>query len=134
VGYTTYAAEAVPADNTLETFSLGNADYVNKFTFFKNIHHNRVAKLFAMTSLKTGKLYKLALGRYTGFGKMAHLGLVGMLFLFIVESKLDGIISVHFLGPDLGDIAGPGFNNRAGHIPAIGIEYAGHPDFFSYNS
>jgi hypothetical protein len=121
----------MPADDALETAAFGLADDVDEFAFFKDVDRKDVAEFLLVANLKAGEFPQDALRLTAGLGEMAFQSLGQMLFLPVVKCQLDGIVTVRFLGPDLGHHTWARFNDRAGHILPALVKDAGHPYFLS---
>src|SRR5262249_9480154 len=60
---------------------------------------------------------------------VAAFGLVGPLAPLVIEAKLQGMIAVALLGPNLEHRTGPAFQDGHGHTRSVFPENLGHADF-----
>jgi hypothetical protein len=126
-----HPGKAMAFYHSLKAFPLADTNYINVFAFNKDVDSKLVAEFLLVSGLKPGELPDYPFGTYTGFCKMSFHGPAGMLFLFFVEGKLDGIVTVFFLCLYLGNNTGARFNHGAGYVFAGIVKDAGHPDFFT---
>jgi hypothetical protein len=84
MGLTTHAMKAVTFYNTLETLSLGTANYVYLIAFGENIYGDSVTNIFFFG--KISEFFDEFFGRSVCFGEVIDLRLDRVLFIFVSES------------------------------------------------
>ena len=129
VGRLTNAAETVALYNALEAFTLGGTDNIYKTALLEEVYRESLSQFGK--SLKRIELGQVSLRGHAGFLEVTGLGLGGVLFLLLLETHLDSLVTVVLKSLYLSDNAGTNFDNSARHIFAVGTENGCHSDFFS---
>ena len=125
----TYTAESMALNDALETLTLGGTYDVNEVVLVEKVYVDHVAELVLVA--ETLELGQVALGSHTGLLEVTELGLGAVLFLLLLETKLQGIVAVGLNCLDLSNHTRTYFDNSARQILAVGTENGCHSDFLS---
>ena len=124
--------EAMTFNNPLETFALRRTNNINFFTFSENVNSYVISKCFF--EREVAEFFYKFFGGSIRLSEVIFFGSESMLFLFVAESQLNGVVSVGFERFYLRYNSGTGFDNGARGLLTIGTEDAGHPDLFANNA
>src|SRR5215212_5332491 len=94
MGLATYTMKTMTLNNTLEAFTFCGANNVYFVAFGKNIHSNGVANIFIRFAI--AYFFYVSLCSCICFCKVVLFRTECVLFFFIAESNLEGIVTVSF--------------------------------------
>ena len=124
----TYTTESVTFHNTLEAFTFGSSDNVNKVIFTKEFYSHSFTEI---ELLFVNKLSQVTLGSNTSLLEVTEERSRNILFLYILKANLHSRITVFFNSLNLSYYARTAFNYSARHIFAVGTENGSHSDFLT---
>ena len=124
------AAEAVAFDGALEAFADGGADDVNPLTFRE---HGEIGMSgWQFSAVGETELLDETLGLGPGFLEAAEVGFVDPMFLLVVETDLNGGVTIALRGFNLEDGVAGNINDGDGnHAARLLIEQTGHAELFA---
>ena len=125
----TDTTKSMTLHDALETMTLRDSYYIYEAALCKQLNGNSVTQIQVI--IKTCELGQVSLWCYTGFLEVSHQGCCGILFLCILETKLDGLITILLDTLNLSNNTRTYFDNSAWYILTLGTEYGCHSDFLS---
>src|SRR5438105_4611989 len=128
----THAVEAMALYYTLETLTLCRTGYGNIFTFCEDVEGDAFAYFLYYRSV--AKLLYYSLRRCVCLSEVLYQRLRSILLLTLAKCNLECIVAVCFNGLLLSYHTWTGFDDGAGSLLTIRLEYAGHADFLTYNT
>jgi hypothetical protein len=127
-----HTLKAVAVYNTLETLTGRGTYHVYEFAFGEEVDAYGFSE--DHLAVEVLKLNQFALGSCACFGCVAFFRFGSVLFTLIAEAKLNGFISVLIHSTHLRYYARACFDDSDRYIPALLVEDACHPYFFSNQS
>ena len=129
MGRLTYTTEVMSLHYALETSTFGSTDNINELCSVEQLYAYGITQI--QLCLKFFELGQVFLGSYSSFLKVTHQSLSGTLLLCILETKLNGCITIFLYCLHLSNYTRTCFDNSAWYIFTIGTENGCHSDFLS---
>ncbi len=114
---------------SLEAVTLRYSNYIYIVTSFKHFNGYGVAKVqFLVEACELGQV---SLGSHSSLLEVSHQGCRSILLLCLLETELNGIVTILLYTLDLSNHTRTQFDNSAWYILTLGTEYGSHSDFLS---